>query len=330
MTGTQEEGGIRFARTGGPDVLKWAAFDDARSPGDNEVRIRQTAIGLNFIDTYHRTGLYPVPLPSGLGLEAAGVIEAVGERVEHLQVGDRVGYCWGPIGAYATHRTIGADMLVRLPDTISDEVAAATMLKGLTAEFLIERCAKVQPGWTVLLHAAAGGVGLIAAQWLAAIGACVIGTVGSAAKVELARAHGCAHVLRTDVDDVAHQVREITGGAGVPVVLDGVGAATFEMSLASLARRGMLITYGNASGPVPPFELARLARMGSLFVTRPTLFDYYATRGEKEAGAARLFGLIAEGGIKVRIDQRYRLEDAARAHADLAARRTTGSSVFLV
>ncbi len=322
-------GGIRFARTGGPEVLEYRALEDAGPPGDNEVRIRQTAIGLNFIDTYHRSGLYPVPLPSGLGLEAAGTIEAVGGRVAHLRAGDRVAYCWGPIGAYATHRTIGADMVVKLPDGASDDVAAAVMLKGLTAEFLIERCAKVQPGWTVLLHAAAGGVGLIAAQWLAAIGATVIGTVGSEAKAELARTHGCAHVLRTDADDIAARVREITGGAGVPVVLDGVGAATFEASLASLARRGMLVSYGNASGPVPPLELARLARMGSLFVTRPTLFDYYMSRSEKEAGAARLFALIAAGSIKVRIDQRYPLQDAARAHTDLEERRTTGSTLLI-
>jgi len=329
MTARTAEGGIRFARTGGPEVLAWEAYDDAGTPGDNEVRIRQTAIGLNFIDTYHRSGLYPVPLPSGIGLEAAGEIEAVGEGVEHLRAGDRVGYCWGPIGAYATHRTIGADMVVKLPNGVSDEVAAAAMLKGLTAEFLIERCAKVQPGWTVLLHAAAGGVGLIAAQWLAAIGATVIGTVGSGAKAELARTHGCAHVLRRDADDIAARVREITGGAGVPVVLDGVGAATFEASLACLARRGLLVSYGNASGAVPPFELGRLARMGSQFVTRPTLFDYYATRSEKEAGAVRLFGLIADGSIKIRIDQTYPLQDAARAHIDLEASRTTGSTVLI-
>ena len=330
MTDARNEGSIRFARIGGPEVLEWTAFAQAGSPGHNEVRLRQTAIGLNFIDTYHRAGLYPVSLPSGLGLEAAGVIEAVGEGVEHLRVGDRVGYCWGPIGAYATHRTIGAGMVVALPDGVSDETAAAAMLKGLTAEFLIARCARVEPGWTVLLHAAAGGVGLIAAQWLSAMGAKVIGTVGSQAKAELAHAHGCAHVLRTDMDDIAARVREITGGAGVPVVLDGVGAATFEASLASLARRGLLVSFGNASGPVPPFDLARLARMGSLFVTRPTLFDYSATREEKMAGAARLFALMAAGSIKVRIDQRYPLAEAARAHADLEARRTTGSTIFTV
>ena len=320
---------VRFEATGGPDVLRYGETQ-VGAPGAGEVRVRQTAIGLNFIDTYHRTGLYPVPLPSGIGLEAAGFVEAAGDGVEHLHVGDRVAYCWGPIGAYASARVIGADMVVAVPDGISDEVAAAAMLKGLTAEFLIERCARVQPGWTVLLHAAAGGVGLIAAQWLAAVGATVIGTVGSAAKAELAAAHGCAHVLRTDDGtDVAARVRDLTGGAGVPVVLDGVGAATFEASLASLARRGLLVSYGNASGPVPPFELVRLARMGSLFVTRPTLFDYSSTRAEKEAGSARLFGLIGSGAVKVRVDQRFPLADAARAHRALEARRTTGSTVLV-
>lgn len=310
-------------------MLEWHPGANADAPGPGEVRLRHTAVGLNFIDTYHRSGLYPVALPSGLGLEAAGVIEAVGANVERLRIGDRVAYCWGPIGAYASARTMPADMVVKLPDTITDEIAAAAMLKGLTAGFLIEACARVQPGWTVLLHAAAGGVGLIAAQWLHAIGATVIGTVGSQAKVKVARAHGCAHVLRSDTEDIAACVREITGGIGVPVVLDGVGAATFEVSLKSLARRGLMVSFGNASGPVPPFELGRLSRMGSLFVTRPTLFDYSVTRAEREASAARLFTLIEEGKIVVRIDQRYPLAQAARAHADLEARRTTGSTLLL-
>ncbi len=322
-------GSIRIARTGGPEVMEWAALPEGGAPGDNEILVRQSAVGLNFIDVYHRTGRYPVPLPTGLGLEAAGVIEAVGEGVEHLHVGDRVAYCWGPIGAYATHRTIGADMVVRLPDAIGEDVAAAVLLKGLTAEYLIERCAKVHPGWSVLLHAAAGGTGLIAAQWLAAIGAIVIGTVGSAPKAEIARVHGCAHVLRTDIDDIAARVREITGGAGVQVVLDGVGAATFEASLASVARRGMLVSFGNASGNVPPFDPGRLARQGSVFLTRPTMGDYYQNIGEREAGAARLFRLINDGSIKVRIDQSYALVEVARAHADLEARRTTGSTLLI-
>lgn len=322
-------GRVRFARAGGPEVLEWQPGMDFAAPGSGEVRVRHTAIGLNFIDTYHRSGLYPQPLPSGLGLEAAGVIEAVGANVGRLQIGDRVGYCWGPIGAYASARTISADMVVKLPDAITEETAAAAMLKGVTAGFLIEACARVQPGWTVLLHAAAGGVGLIAAQWLNAIGATVIGTVSSEGKAELARAHGCAHVLRSDSDDIAARVREITGAAGVPVVFDGVGASTFEASLASLARRGLLVSFGNASGPVPPFALGRLAQIGSLFVTRPTLFDYNHSRSEKVDGAARLFALIEAGKIKIRIDQRYPLSEASRAHSDLEARRTTGSTLLL-
>lgn len=319
---------IRFAATGAPEVLAMAEAETG-APGPGELRLVQHAVGLNYIDTYHRSGLYPVALPSGLGLEAAGIVDAVGDGVEGFEPGDRVAYCWGPIGAYASARLIPAAMVVRLPDTVSEETAAAAMLKGLTAEFLIERCARVEPGSTVLLHAAAGGVGAIATQWLKAIGAQVIGTVGSAAKVEIARVAGCDHVLRYDEVDVAAAVRDLTGGAGVPVVFDGVGASTWDGSLGALAKRGLLISFGNASGVVPAFATGELARRGSLFLTRPTLFDYFDTPAEKEAGAARLFALINDGSIDVRIAQRYPLGDAARAHADLEARRTTGSTVLI-
>lgn len=319
---------VRFERAGGPHVLE--IVEQARAtPGANEIAIRQTAIGVNFIDTYHRSGLYPLPLPSGVGLEAVGVVEQAGDGVHQVSEGQRVGYCWGPVGAYASHRIMNVDMVVPLPDDIDDATAAAAMLKGLTAEYLIERCGRVEAGWTVLLHAAAGGVGLIAAQWLKAIGATVIGTAGSEAKAELAREHGCEHVILYDREDVAERVRAITGGAGVPVVIDGVGASTFDGSLASLARRGLMISYGNASGLVPPLDIARLTRGGSTFITRPTLFDYCSTATERAAAAARLFQLIASGAIRIRVDQRFALADAARAHTELEARRTTGSTILL-
>lgn len=319
---------IEISRTGGPDVLEWTDIE-LHSPGTNEVRIRHTAIGLNFIDTYHRSGLYPVQLPSSLGVEAAGIVEAVGEGVQYIDEGDRVAYCWGPIGAYATHRIIGEDRLIKLPDDIDDRTAAASLLKGCTAEYLIERCARVQPGETVLVHAVAGGVGLLVTQWLKHIGATVIGTTSSEAKANLAREHGCDHVIRYDQEAVAPKVRALTGGHGVRVVIDGVGKDTWEASLDSLARRGLLISYGNASGPVGPVDFGILARKGSLFTTRPTLFDYYHTREEMEAGSARLFELIRSGAIKVRIDQTYALSDAAQAHRDLESRATTGSTVLL-
>lgn len=322
-------GAIRFHETGGADVLRWEEVD-VPAPGPGELLIRHTAVGLNYIDTYHRSGLYPVPTPSGLGLEAAGVVEAVGDGVDGFAPGGRIGYCWGPIGAYSERRTIPAAMVVPLPDAVTDEVAAAAMLKGLTAEYLIERCARVQPGQWVLNHAAAGGVGLIASQWLKAIGARAIGTAGSAAKAELALEHGCEAVIRYDEEDVAARVRELTGGEGVAAVFDGVGAATFEGSIASLATRGMMVSYGNASGPVPPIEPLKLGAGGggSLFLTRPSLFAYYRTAEERRRGAARLFGLIGDGSVKVRVDQRFALKDAAEAHRALEARRTTGSTVL--
>ena len=317
---------IQFSTPGGPGVMTFTD-SDVGAPGPGEVRLRQTAVGLNFIDTYHRSGLYPLPLPSGLGLEAAGVVEAAGAGVS-LKPGTRVGYCWGPIGAYATHRLIPADRVVALPATVSDEVAAAGMLKGCTTEFLVERCARVQPGDQALVQAAAGGVGLLLVQWLKHVGATVIAVAGSAEKVALALAHGADHGLVQDAT-LAAQVRDLTAGRGVDVVFDGVGKATFEASLDSLKKRGLHISYGNASGSVGEVDFGILARKGSLFVTRPTLFDYYATRAEIEVHGGRVLDLIGSGVLKVNIDQRYPLRDAARAHRDLEARRTTGSTVLL-
>ncbi len=317
---------IRFAVTGGPEVLEYVDFE-VPAPGPGEVLLRHTAIGLNFIDVYHRTGLYPQPLPSGLGLEAAGVVEAAGAGVA-LTPGTRVGYCWGPIGAYASHRVIAADRLVVLPDGVSDEAAAAGLLKGCTTEFLVERCARVQPGQWALVQAAAGGVGLLLVQWLKHIGATVVAVAGSAEKVAMAVAHGADHGIVQD-DTLAKQVRDLTGGRGVDVVFDGVGKATFEASLDSLARRGLLASYGNASGAVGPVDFGILARKGSLFATRPTLFDYYTNRQEIETHAGRVLALIGSGVLKVNIDQRYALKDAAQAHRDLEARRTTGSTVLV-
>lgn len=317
-----------FARTGGPDVIEWQDLE-LGSPASDEVLIRQTAVGLNYIDTYHRSGLYPLPLPSGLGVEAAGVIEAVGDGVHGFGIGDRVAYFGAKPGAYATHRLIGTQTLVKLPDAIDDRTAAAAMLKGLTTEFLVERCGRVVARETVLVHAAAGGVGLLLVQWLKAIGARVIGTVGSDAKAELARSYGADEIVLYSREEVAPRVRELTGGHGVRVVIDGVGRDTFAASLDSLAPRGLLISYGNASGPVTAFDLGLLARKGSLFVTRPTLFDYCRTREEVEAASARLFEMIASGKLEVRIDQTYRLEDVAQAHRDLEARATAGSTILL-
>lgn len=315
-------------KTGGPEVIAWQDADIGE-PAAGELLIRQTAVGLNYIDTYHRSGLYPLPLPSGLGVEAAGVVEAVGAGVSDFTVGDRVGYFSARPGAYATHRLLGLQGVVKLPHGIDDQTAAAVMLKGLTAEFLVERCAKVQRGETVLVHAAAGGVGLLLVQWLKAIGARVIGTTSSEAKAELARAHGADEIILYGEEAVAPRVRALTDGKGVRVVIDGVGKATFEASLDSLQRRGLLISYGNASGAVGPVDFGILARKGSLFTTRPTLFDYCATRDEVDAASARLFEMIGSGKLKVRIDQRYALEDAAAAHRDLEARATTGSTLLL-
>lgn len=315
-------------RTGGPEVIQWVDRD-LPPPGPGELRLRTTAVGLNFIDTYHRGGLYRLPLPSGLGTEAAGVVEALGEGVDAFAVGDRVGTFGPALGAYATERNVAAASLFKLPDAISDEVAAAVLLKGCTAEFLAERCGKVEAGWTVLVHAAAGGVGQLLVQILKARGATVIGTVGTAEKVALARQAGADHVLSSKDDDIAARVREITGGAGVPVVFDGVGKATWEASLASAARRGLIVSYGNASGPVEGVRLATLNDHGSLFVTRPKLNDYYVTSEERDAGSGRLFALIAAGKVKPVIGRRFALEEAAEAHRAIEAGETSGSTVLL-
>ncbi|MDN0073643.1 quinone oxidoreductase [Crenobacter sp. SG2303] len=311
---------------GDATVLSYEPVDVA-APGAGEVLLRQTAIGVNFIDIYFRTGLYPTNLPCILGQEAAGVVEAVGPGVTEFQPGDRVAYA-GVMGAYATHRLINAARLVPVPDGVSDELAAGTLLRGMTAQYLIKRTFPVAPGMTVLIHAAAGGVGQIASQWARALGAKVIGTVGSTSKAELAR-HWCDYVINYSEEDFAQRVREITGGQGVPVVYDGVGAATFEGSLDSLSLRGMLVSFGNASGAVPPFAPVLLSQKGSLFLTRPTLAHYTATREELLATAADYFAALANGMVKAGVGQRYALTDAAQAHRDLAARKTTGGIVLL-
>ncbi|WP_137992508.1 quinone oxidoreductase family protein [Streptomyces vilmorinianum] len=320
---------VRFYETGGPDVLTWEKVT-VGDPGPGEVRIRHVAVGLNFADTYFRTGLYPVRLPDGIGVEASGVVEAVGEGVTHVAEGDRVTYTGSPLGAYSTERVMPASHLIKLPDEIGCETAAAMTMRGLTSAYLLRRIHPLKAGDTVLLHAAAGGVGLIVSQWARLLGITVIGTVSSEEKAELARAHGCEHIIHYRREDVAERVRELTDGAGVPVVLDSVGKDTFAGSLASLARRGLLVCFGTASGPVPPIDAMQLAMNGSLFVTRPALADYIADPAERDALAGELFGHVASGRIKIEINQRYSLEDAAQAHRDLEAGRTTGSSVFVL
>ncbi|NMG15567.1 quinone oxidoreductase family protein [Aromatoleum bremense] len=319
---------IRFHQVGGPEVLQWEAID-VPSPAQGEARVRQHAVGLNYIDTYHRTGLYPAPLPSGIGLEAAGVVEAVGEGVDDLAPGDRVAYAGGPLGAYAELRNMPADRLVKLPDPVSFEQGAAMLLQGLTAQYLLRRTYHVQPGDTILIHAAAGGVGLIVCQWAKALGATVIGTVGSDEKAELARAHGCDHPIVYTRENFAERVREITGGEGLPVVYDSIGKDTFMESLDCLRPLGMMVLFGAASGPVPPFDLGLLAKMGSLFITRPTLFTYSAKRPDLLAMAADLFDVVTSGKVRIEVNQRFALKDASQAHRELEARRTTGSSILL-
>ena len=317
-----------FSRTGGPEVIEWREVE-LPAPGPGEVTVVHSAVGLNYIDTYHRRGIYPLALPSGLGLEAAGTVAAVGEGVSTLREGDRVATFGPAMGAYATARNVPAAGLFVLPGAISDDVAAAVMLKGCTAEFLAERCARIAPGDAVLVHAAAGGVGLILVQWLKAMGTTVIGTVSSAAKVDAARAAGADHIIRYDSEPVAARVRELTGGAGVRVTYDGVGMDTWEASLDATGRRGLIVSYGNASAPVTGINLGVLAQKGSLYSTRPTLFDYYADPAERAAGAERLWAMITGGKISVTIGQRYPLLEAARAHADLEARATTGSTLLV-
>ena len=323
------ERAAQITANGEPEVITWVDVE-LPPPTVGEVRMRNTAVGLNFIDTYHRRGTYPVALPSGLGLEAAGVIEALGEGVTDWRVGDRV-CCFGPtLGAYATARNIEAACLFLIPDDVSDETAAAGILKGCTTEFLVERCAKVQPKWNVLVHAAAGGVGLLLVQWLKHVGANVIGTVSTEEKAALARAAGADHIILYGKEDVAKQVRLLTESRGVEVVFDGVGMATWETSLDSARRRGLIVNYGNADAPVGGVNLGILAQKGSLYNTRPTLFDYYHHAAERAAGSDYVFDMFRQGIIKVNIGQTYALEDAAQAHRDLEGRKTTGSTILVV
>ncbi|MDD3434304.1 MAG: quinone oxidoreductase [Tepidiphilus sp.] len=322
---------IRFSAHGGPEVLRWEALE-LPDPGPGEIRIRHHAIGVNFIDTYHRTGLYPVPLPSGLGQEGAGVVEAVGPGVTAFRPGDRVAYCGGslsPVGAYSEVRNFPAERAVRLPDDISFETAAAVMLKGLTAQFLVRRTHRVQPGDTVLIHAAAGGVGLLLVQWAKRLGATVIATAGNDEKAELVRAHGADHVIVYTREDFTERTRALTNGRGVDVVYDSVGRATFLGSLDSLRPLGLMVSFGNASGKVEPFDIGLLAQKGSLFLTRPTLFTYIAEREDLLAMAEELFTALRDGWLEVEIGQRFPLSQAAEAHRALESRQTTGATLLL-
>ena len=318
---------IRIHEHGGPEVLRWEDVE-VGAPGPGQVRVKHSAIGLNYIDTYQRSGLYPLELPLTLGMEGAGVVEELGEGVSGLAVGDRVAYP-APLGSYAEARLAPADRMIKLPDAIEDQQAAAMMLQGLTVQYLIRQTHRVQAGETVLFHAAAGGVGLIACQWLKHLGVTVIGTVGSAEKAEVAKAHGCTHTINYREEDFVERVKELTGGEGVPVVYDGVGKDTFEGSLQCIAPLGLMVTFGNASGPVPDFALGRLAPLGSLFITRPTLMTYSAKRADLEAMAAELFEVVLSGAVKIEINQTYPLAETAQAHRDLEARKTTGSTVLL-
>jgi NADPH2:quinone reductase len=319
---------VRINRTGGPEVLGYMDVE-VGEPGPGEARVRHEAIGVNFIDVYFRTGLYAQPLPGGLGKEGAGVVEAIGEGVTEVKVGDRVAYAGGPTGAYAQSRIMPASVLLPLPDDISFEMGAAMMLQGLTVQYLLNRTYKVKAGDTILFHAAAGGVGLIACQWAKAIGANLIGTVGSEEKAALARAAGAAHVINYNTENFTERVLEITNGAKVAVVYDSIGKDTFIGSLDCLQPLGLMVSFGNASGPVPPFSLTELVSRGSLFITRPSLFAYAARRADLEAMSADLFQMVSSGKVKIDIHQRYALADAGQAHIELEARKTTGSSILL-
>ena len=320
---------IRIHEHGGPETLRWDEVETG-APDAGQVLIRQTAAGLNFIDVYHRVGLYPVAsLPAIIGNEGAGVVEAVGDGVTSVQVGDRVAYCMS-LGSYTERRVVDADRLVKLPDGITDYQAAAMMLKGCTVQYLVKTIYPITSGDTILLHAAAGGVGLIACQWAKHLGATVIGTVGSDEKAELARAHGCDHTIVYTRENIVERVKELTDGAGVPVVYDSVGKDTFIASLDCLQPRGLMVSYGNASGPVDPFSPGLLAVRGSLFLTRPTLASYIGTRDELDASAADLFGVVESGAVKIAVSQTFPLEDAAQAHRALEARETTGSTVLTI
>ncbi|MER2602501.1 MAG: quinone oxidoreductase [Candidatus Competibacter phosphatis] len=320
---------IRIHEHGGPEVLRWEEVE-VGEPGPGQLRVRHGAVGLNYIDVYHRTGLYPLPsLPWTLGMEGAGQVEAVGEGVTEFKPGDRIAYASPPVGAYAEVRLMPADRVVALPDAIDDRTAAAMMLQGMTAQYLLRRTYRVQAGDAILLHAAAGGVGLIASQWARHLGAIVIGTVGNDEKAELARAHGCHHVIVYNRENFTERVREITGGQGVAAVYDSVGKDTFMGSLDCLRPLGMMVSFGNASGPVPPFEPGILAAKGSLFFTRPTLMTYTAQRADLLASAAELFEVVSSGAVRIEVRQTYPLAETARAHRDLEARQTTGSTVLL-
>jgi NADPH2:quinone reductase len=319
---------IRLFKTGGPEVMEYVDVEVGQ-PGPGEAQVRHAACGLNFLDVYFRTGLYPQPLPAGLGQEGAGVVAAVGEGVSHVKPGDRVAYAGGPNGAYAEVRNMPAAKLVKLPDAISFDAAAAMMLQGLTVQYLLRRTFPLRGGETILFHAAAGGVGLIACQWAKALGVTMIGTVGSDEKAKLARAHGCAHVINYNQENFVERVKEITGGKGVPVVYDSVGKDTFTGSLDCLSPMGMMVSFGNASGAVPPFTLGELQSRGSLFITRPTLVTYTAKREDLDAMAADLFAVVGSGKVKIEINQRYALKDVGQAHRDLESRKTTGSSILI-
>ncbi|OYU68731.1 MAG: quinone oxidoreductase [Alphaproteobacteria bacterium PA2] len=319
---------IQIETMGGPDVLKLVDLPKP-SPRPGEILVAQAAIGVNFIDTYHRTGLYPIKLPSGLGMEGAGTVEAIGEGVTRFKAGDRVAYASGPIGAYSEFHVVSAERAVAVPAGVELTTAAAALLKGMTAEFLLRRCYPLKAGQFALIHAAAGGVGQIMVQWAKAIGAEVIATVGSEAKADIARSLGADHVILYDTQDVAAEVRKITGGVGVPVAYDSVGASTFEGTLGSLAPRGLFVSYGNASGPAPAVEPGRLSRMGSLYLTRPTLFDYVATTADLDESAGALFEMIGSGKVKIDIGQTFSLADAQKAHEALESRRTTGASLLI-
>jgi NADPH:quinone reductase len=317
---------IRIHKAGGPEVLQWEEVE-VGDPGPGEIKLRQEAVGLNFIDVYHRTGLYQQQLPFTPGVEGAGVVESVGDEVSHVKPGDRVAYA-GPIGGYAEERLIDADRVVKLPKSISSEQAAGMMLHGMTAQMLVRSVFPVTKGDTILIHAAAGGVGLIMCQWAAALGATVIGTVGTEEKAELARAHGCAHPIVYSKQDFVAEVERITNGEKLPVVYDGVGRDTFMRSLDCLRLRALMVSFGNASGPVEPFAPAILAQKGSLYLTRPTLYHYIATRQQLEQSASELFEMVANGKVKIEVQQRFALKDAAAAHRALEQRKTTGSTIL--
>jgi NADPH:quinone reductase len=320
---------IRMEKQGGPEVMQWGTVEVGK-PGAGQVRLRHTAVGLNFIDTYHRGGLYPLPCPATPGMEASGVVEEVGAGVTDFKAGDRVAYAGGPVGAYTEARIMPADRLVKVPAGVTDQQAASMMLKGLTAQYLIRRIHRVKSGDTILVHAAAGGVGLILCQWAKHLGATVIGTVGSDEKAKLAQANGCAHPIVYTREDFVARVAELTGGKKVPVVYDSVGKDTFLKSLDCLSMFGMMVLFGASSGAVAPFDLGLLAAKGSLFITRPTLNSYTAKREDLVAMSEDLFGVVASGAVKIHVNQTYALKDAVQAHKDLEARKTTGSTVFTV